>query len=138
LLDFESQYCDIDTEGVGTMPKTEVIIFAEEDGSSLLLEWLDQIPAKVQDKCIVKIERLAELGNELCRPEADYLRNGIYELRVNFRSINYRILYFFHGRQAILSHGLIKESEVPSSEIDFAIGRRRLFEANPLKHTYED
>jgi phage-related protein len=120
------------------MPKTEVIIFAKEGGSSLLLEWLDQMPPKVQDKCIVKIERLAELGHELRRPEADYLRDGIYELRVTFRSINYRILYFFHGRQAILSHGLIKESEVPPNEIDFAISRRKLFETDPSKHTYED
>jgi hypothetical protein len=108
------------------MPKTEVIIFAEEDGSSLLLEWLDRIPSKAQDKCIVKIERLGELGHELRRPEADYLRDGIHELRVSFRSINYRILYFFHGRQAILSHGLTKESEVPPGEIDFAIDRKKL------------
>ncbi len=120
------------------MPKTEVIILAEEDGSSLPLEWLDQMPPKVQDKCIVKIERLAELGHELRRPEADYLRDGIYELRVSFRYINYRILYFFHGKQAILSHGLMKESEVPPTEIDFALSRRKLFETNPLKHTYED
>lgn len=120
------------------MPKTEVIFFAEEDGSSLLLEWLDRIPPKAQDKCIVKIERLGELGHELRRPEADYLRDGIYELRVSFRGINYRILYFFHGRQAILSHGLTKESEVPSGEIDFAINRRKLFEGDPLKYTYEE
>jgi phage-related protein len=119
------------------VPKTEVIIFAEEDGSSLLLEWLDRVPPKVQDKCIVKIERLAELGHELRRPEADYLRDDIYELRISFRSVNYRILYFFHGRQAILSHGITKESEVPQKEIDFARSRKKLFEVNPSKHTYE-
>lgn len=119
------------------MPKTEVIIFGEEDGSSLLLRWLDQMPQKVQDKCIVRIERLAELGHELRRPEADYLRDGIYELRISFRAINYRILYFFHGRQAILSHGILKESEVPTKEIDAAISRKKLFETNPSKHTYE-
>jgi hypothetical protein len=62
----------------------------------------------------------------LRRAEADYLRVGIYELRVSFRGINYRILHFFHGRQAILSHGLTKESEVPPGEIDFAIDRKKL------------
>jgi len=70
------------------VPKTEVIIFAEEDGSSLLLGRLDQMPQKVQDKCIVKIERLAELGHELRRPEADYLRDGIYELRISYGGIS--------------------------------------------------
>ena len=51
------------------------------NGSVPLLKWLDAQPAKVQDKCIVRVERLAEMGHGLRRPEADYLRNGIYELR---------------------------------------------------------
>ena len=119
------------------MPKTEVIIFAEEDGSSPLIEWLDQMPQKVQDKCIVKVERLAKLGHELRRPEADYLKDGIYELRIRYRSINYRILYCFHGSQAMLSHGLVKESEVPPREIEAAIRRKKLFETDPSKHTHK-
>jgi hypothetical protein len=77
------------------MPPTEVVIFAEDDGSAPLLEWLDGQAPKVQDKCLVKIDRLHELGYELRRPEADFLRDGIYELRVRHRSVNYRILYFF-------------------------------------------
>ncbi len=63
------------------MPETEVVLFAEDNGSVPLLKWLDAQPAKVQDKCIVRVERLAEMGHGLRRPEADYLRNGIYELR---------------------------------------------------------
>jgi hypothetical protein len=31
---------------------------------------------------------------------ADYLRDGIYELRPTFGGIHYRILYFFHGHEA--------------------------------------
>ncbi len=41
------------------MPETEVVLFSEDDGSVPLLAWLDHLPAKAQDKCIVKIERLA-------------------------------------------------------------------------------
>ena len=62
------------------MPKTDVLIFAERDGSSPFLKWLDKQPAKVQEKCIVFIERLEELGHELRRPQADYLADGIYQL----------------------------------------------------------
>ena len=119
------------------MPKTEVILFAEDDGTSPLLEWLDGQQSKAQDKCIIRIERLAELGHELRRPEADYLRDGIYELRAALQGIQYRMLYFFHGVQAIISHGLIKQREVPQKEIDLAIKRKVRFETNPLKHTYE-
>ncbi|MHC4177493.1 MAG: type II toxin-antitoxin system RelE/ParE family toxin [Planctomycetota bacterium] len=78
------------------MPETTVVFFAEDDGSAPLLTWLDQQETKVQDKCLVKVERLAELGHELRRPEADFLRDGIYELRVRYRRVNYRMLYFFH------------------------------------------
>ena len=64
------------------MPETTVVFYADDDGSAPLLTWLDQQQRKVQDKCLVNIERLAELGHELRRPEADFLRDGIYELRV--------------------------------------------------------
>jgi hypothetical protein len=45
----------------------------------------------------VRIERLRDLGHELRRPEADYLRDGIYELRVGLGSVNHRMLYSFTG-----------------------------------------
>ena len=120
------------------MPRIEVILFAEEDRSCPLLRWLDSIPSKAQDKCIVRIERLAEMGHELHRPEADYLRNKIYELRVAFTRIQYRMLYFFHEEKAVISHGLIKEKVVPPKEIDLAISRKELFAKEPDKHTYKE
>jgi hypothetical protein len=36
---------------------------------------------KAWAKCRERIRRLAELGYELRRPHADFLRDGIYELR---------------------------------------------------------
>jgi len=120
------------------MPKTEVIFFREEDGSCPLLEWLDMLPLKVQHKCIEKIERLSELGFELRRPEADYIKDGIYELRVAFQRVQYRILYFFHQGQAVLSHGLIKEDVIPPVQIGRVIKRKQALEKKPLLHTYEE
>jgi putative component of toxin-antitoxin plasmid stabilization module len=75
----------------------------------------------------------------LRRPEADFLRDGIYELRISFRGVQHRILYFFHGAvAAIVSHGLVKERIVPPNEIDRAIERKKRYEANPSKHTSEE
>lgn len=54
------------------MPQTRVLLFRDDDGSVPLVGWLDELPAKVQDKCRLRIERLEELGHELRRPEADY------------------------------------------------------------------
>ena len=65
------------------------------------------------------------------------LRNGIYELRVGREGMNYRILYFFHGRvAAVLAHGIIKEREVSAKDIERALERKRLFEEDPEGHTY--
>ena len=120
-----------------TMPKTRVIQYCEEDGSVQFLHWFASLTAKGQDRCRVRIERLRELGHELRRPEADYLRDGIYELRASVSGLHYRILYFFHGSAAVvISHGLVKEREVPSREIDRAISRKVGFEKDPEKHTH--
>lgn len=121
------------------MPRTRVVFYQERNGQAPVLEWLDALPAKIQDKCVVKIERLRELGHELRRPEADLLRNGIYELRIGREGMNYRILYFFHGRTAaVLAHGLVKEREVPARDIHVAVERKRLFEQDPQAHTYRE
>lgn len=63
------------------MPRTKIALYREDDGTVPLLAWLDSIPDKARDKCVVRIERLREQGHELRRPEADFLRDGIYELR---------------------------------------------------------
>ena len=79
------------------------------------------------------------MGHELRRPEADILRDGIYELRVSLQGVQHRILYFFHGTvTSVVSHGLIKERVVPPKEIDRAIERKRRFEVNAGRHTYEE
>jgi phage-related protein len=121
------------------MPRTNVVFYREDDGSVPLLEWIDRLPAKAKAKCRVRIGRLRAEGHKLRRPEADFLRDGVYELRVGFQGVNYRMLYFFHGATAaVLSHGLVKERVVPSGEIDAAIERRRKFVADPVKHTYRE
>ena len=117
------------------MPKTRVVLYCEEDGSCPFLEWLDELPVKVKAKCLLRVERLRELGHELRRPEADLLRDGIYELRAGLPGVHYRILYFFHGTvAAVVAHGIVKERAVPPKEIDHAIERKKRFEANPAKH----
>jgi len=53
--------------------------------------------------------------------------------------INYRILYFFHGRvAAILAHALTKEDRVPGDAIDAALALKRRYEQAPKLHTFEE
>ena len=90
-------------------------------------------------KCVARVRRLATLGHELRRPEADLLREGIYELRAKKGRVQYRLLYFFHGPNvAVLAHALTKEDTVPPADIDRAIRRKKAFERDPARHTYEE
>ena len=121
------------------MPTTELVFFMEDDGSVPFLEWFDGLQARAQDKCRVRLERLEQLGHELRRPEADLLRDGIHELRVGLQGLNYRMLYFFHGRNlVVVSHGIVKERIVPPKEIDLAVRRKAKFAENPDKYSFEE
>src|SRR6266702_1030104 len=107
------------------MPQTKVVFYREADGTVPVLQWLDDLPRPAVVKCRVKLDRLGELGHELRRPEADFLRDGIYELRTSYQGVRYRMLYFFAGKAVVvLSHGLTKEREVSAREIDRAVERK--------------
>lgn len=111
------------------MPRSDVHLYRKSTGEIPLLEWLDRIPVKARLKCIDRISRLATLGNELRRPESDFLRDGIYELRASHQGVHYRILYFFCGRAVVvLSHGITKEQAVPPKEIERALERKQQVE----------
>ena len=122
------------------MPQTRLLFFRNADGAAPVWEWLKELRTsspKAYAKCLVRIRRLVELGHELRRPEADLLRDGIYELRARLGTVNYRILYFFHGRNvAVLAHAMTKENEIPVVEINRAVERKRTFAASPAAHTF--
>ncbi len=123
------------------MPSIHVVFYQEQDSDAPVVEWLRELNAtnsKAYDKCRAAIARLALLGHELRRPEADYLRDGIYELRVRMGSVNYRLLYFFHGQTvSVIAHGLSKEATLPATDIKRAITRKAGFTANPTVHTFK-
>ena len=93
---------------------------------------------KAREKCLARLKRLEDVGHELRRPEADYLRDGIYELRASLQGVNYRMLYFFYGGSAVVvSHGITKEREVPPREIDVAVRRKSAFESAPERYAFQ-
>jgi len=124
------------------MPRTEVVFYQEAPGHAPVLEWLDELrhrDKRAYAKCWVRIELLAQMGHELRRPLADTLRDGIHELRIRHGHVNYRILYFFHGRNvAVLSHALTKEDKVPEAAIALALRRKRAFKHDPEAHSYHE
>ncbi len=120
------------------MPRAEVSFYRDTDGSVPVRQWLDELMKRDRTafaKCTAAISRLEALGYELRRPVVDMLRDGIYELRIKKGRVNYRILYFFHGQNAVvLAHALTKEKAVPPIDIERAIARRKVFLNNPAAH----
>ena len=123
------------------MPRTTVLFYQELSGDVPVLDWLRGLrrtDRRSYAKCVARILRLAEAGHELRRPEADYLRNHIHELRVRSGRVHYRILYFFHGRDVtVLAHSMTKEGTVPDSDLERVVRRKALFEKDPNTHTFE-
>ena len=123
------------------MPPTQVFFFQDERDIPVR-NWLQELrrtDKRVYAKCVARIRLLAQLGHELRRPLADYLEEDIYELRIRRGRVNYRILYFFHGRNiAILAHGLVKEDVIPQPDMTRAIKRKEAFLKDPAKYTYEE
>ena len=124
------------------MPRTDGVFYQEDPQNVPVLDWLKELrrtDRRAYESCIAAIERLANFGHELRRPLADILRDGIHEIRIRKGHVNYRILYFFHGRSlAIPGHALTKEGKVPAADIDRAIRRKRAFEASPREHSYSE
>jgi phage-related protein len=114
-----------------------LVIFREEDGSAPFRDWFRQLPFKAKVQCRARLELLSDHGHLLRRPAADYLRDGVYELRAKAGRINYRMLYFFHGQEAVvISHGIVKQqATVPSIEIERALRRKAAYIRNPVRHT---
>jgi phage-related protein len=82
---------------------------------------------KEQAKVYAYIAELKNQGNNLRRPMADYLRDGIYELRPR----DNRVFYFFYLRdRAVLVHAIKKHvRKIPEIDLKICIKRRLMIEA---------
>ncbi len=121
------------------MPEVQVVYYQHVEGTIPMVEWLDNLQSQPRHraKCIKSIGLLKASGYDLRRPYPAPLRDDIYELRLKYGHINYRMLYFFHGRMAVvLTHGLTKKKEVAPVEIDRAIRLKQKYEADPDSHAF--
>jgi phage-related protein len=126
---------------VVAVPEARIVFYQNKSGEAPVLEWLKVFLKKDRKgyaNCVARIQQLASTEYELRRPAADYLRDGIYELRAKHVHVQYRILYFFYGQNvAILAHAMTKDvDQVPVVEIERAMKRKELFKKNPKIHTY--
>lgn len=99
-----------------------IILYTTRRGDSPIDDFLDTLDVKARAKVSVFIDLLAQEGHRLLRPYADAVRGKIRELRIPYRTNQYRILYFFFQKDFIvLVHGFAKKTqEIPKREIEQA------------------
>jgi len=103
--------------------RCRVVYYETEDGACPVGAFLDGLHRKERAKVLAAIDLLEEEGPNLHRPYADFLKDGIHELRVRISRIRYRILYSFCNRtDIVLTHGFKKRvNKVSGTEIRRAI-----------------
>lgn len=104
----------------------EVDFYESADGVCPTKEFLDGLHKKDELPYVLRmIDLLREFGHTLRRPHADILEDGIYELRIPVKRKQFRLLYFYFFRDAIIiSHGLRKEAKVKTADIEIAKNHR--------------
>jgi phage-related protein len=124
------------------LPPVRIVFFRDARGGLPVLEWLRTLRFRdpgLYARASFLIRELAAQGYEMRRPYADYLGQGLYELRFRSGHVQIRILYFFHGREAVvLSSVLRKEERIPPIELGRAAQRKREFELDPAEHSHEE
>jgi len=100
----------------------ERIFYETQSGRVPALEFLRSQPKPVRAEAGWLLEQLQKYGNSLDRPIVGYLEDGIHELRWQIERNEYRLLFFFSGRQFIVvAHGFSKKTKrVPRGEIERA------------------
>lgn len=103
--------------------------YTTRSGRCYVEEFIDSLDAKTQAKFFSKVSLLERHGQKLPQPHADYLEDGIYELRFTGPKGQIRVLYFFfHGNKIVLTNGFIKKTrKTPRKEIKLAKVRRKDF-----------
>lgn len=121
------------------MPWTEIRVFCEANGDVPLMEWLTDLQKQSADafeKALAHIGELELNGYELRRPAVDSIGDGIRELRWRCNTVQYRILFFYSGKNVVvLSHGLTKEKKIPPADKRLAIKRMNLVESDSRTYT---
>ncbi|MFH1052007.1 MAG: type II toxin-antitoxin system RelE/ParE family toxin [bacterium] len=100
-----------------------------------MIEFIDSLAESEQAKLYAYIHKFIEMKNSNIRLSdkfTKYLKNGIFELKVNFENRVSRSLYFYEdNKQIIFTNGFIKKTnKTPINEINRAFEIRKYYKEN--------
>jgi phage-related protein len=117
----------------------DIWYFVDERGRSPVREFIDGLSLDEQAKVFAYIDELGKQGHNLRRPLADYVKDGIYELRPKSN----RLFYFFFLKESVVFVHAIKKktNEIPEKDIALSLKRKKYIEKyrmNMLKEEYDE
>lgn len=103
-----------------------IYFYVDERGHIPVKEFIESLPLRDQAKVLAYLDELKKHGHNLRRPMADYLGEGIYEIRPK----DNRIFYFFYLKDnAVLLHSLRKKTDkILSADLNLCLKRRKQVE----------
>ena len=97
----------------------EVEYYERTDGTMPAKEFILSKPAKMRAKILRNLSLLEQMGSTLREPYSAYIGDGLFEIRAQIGNDITRMMYFFAGNKAILTHGFTKKTQVtPQKEIE--------------------
>lgn len=108
-----------------------IVFYAEEDGRSPVVAFLDSLDVKTRARFEWSIEQLRRRNVRARPPLVKHLDGKLWELREESNTNIYRLLYvFFAGRNIVFLHGFQKKSpKTPRRAIETALARLDRFNA---------
>jgi len=108
------------------MPVFAVRNYVTEHGRDPIAEFLANLPPLSKAMCEQVIEWLATGEIDQHPKNRSYISDGLWELRVSFMGVQYRILYILGSGEAHLLAPFIKKTpQTPKNQIDLARRRAR-------------
>jgi len=93
----------------------KIKFYKNDEGECPIQDFIETLSEKDKDKLYALLRELKNVGIGMRRPKADYLRDGIHELRIKFSQGSARPLYFFcFETNIVITHAFYKkQQEVP-------------------------
>lgn len=109
------------------MEQTKILMYVKKDGKCPVQDFLHSLNEKLRAKVFHSMKLLEMNGFLLREPFSKYLKEDIYELRVQQANNAVRILYFFIvGNSVVFTNGFVKKTQkTPKEEIELAIKYRK-------------
>lgn len=112
----------------------ELEFYKLQGGVKPVEQFILELTPKMQVKALDTLEILQNSGNKRREPYSKPIKDGIFDLRIQFANDISRIFYFFYaGEKIVLTNGFVKKTnKTPQREINRALKYKEDYERSKM------